>query len=112
MVKEGLDLNVPPVVTEGWGEAFSAFRVSGNSVILDTVKPAEDGSSDLVLRLYDSLKSAGPVEVEIDLPVKKAELTDMLEDPLEELALEETGNGVKLNLTFRAFEIKTVRLSF
>lgn len=112
IVKEGLALNVPPVMAEGKGENFSAFRVSGNSVILDTVKPAEDGSSDMILRLYDSLKSAGKTTICIDLPVKKAVLTDMLENAQDEIALEKTETGVKMTLDFKAFEIKTVRLSF
>ena len=112
VVRQGLDLNVPVLVEKGSRKAFSAFSVSGDSVLIDTVKPAEDGSKDLVLRLYDSKKCAGRYDVRIDLPVKTAKLVNVLEETLEDLPLEKTETGYKLSLDFHDFEIKSVRLSF
>lgn len=34
--------------------AWSAVSVVGEGAVLHTIKPAEDGSGDLVLRLYES----------------------------------------------------------
>ena len=42
------------------------------------------------------------------LPVGRAALTDMLENELAELVLEQ---GASLTLEFRPFEVKTIRLA-
>ncbi len=107
VVRQGLALNVPPVVAEGVMKDFSAFTVDGGNVIIDTVKPAEDGSGDLILRVYEPVQAAGTAEISVHVPAKKAYLCDMLENVQEEIEL---ADG-KLRLPFRAFEIKTIRLS-
>lgn len=112
VVREGLDLNVPVLTEKGTVDTFSAFRVSGSSVVIDTVKPAEDGSKDLVLRLYDSKKCAGDYDLTVNMPAKSASLCNMLEEKLEDLPMTDTSEGKKIPLTFRDFEIKTIRLSF
>jgi len=106
VVRQGYELNVKPQVTQGAVNAFSAVNIEKENVILDTMKPAEDGSNDIVLRLYESKKAASETELICNLDVRKAYLCDMLENVIEELPME---NG-KLSLSFKAFEIKTVRL--
>ncbi len=110
VVRQGLELNVPVKVMPGTAEAFSAFAVESESVILDTVKQAEDGSKDLVLRLYESKKAAGKACLVTKLPVKKAFVCDMLENPEQLVTLYKEGEKTYIDLDFRAFEIKTLRL--
>jgi alpha-mannosidase len=50
VVREAYRLNVPLQVAAGSLEAFSAFSLDAENVFIDTVKPAEDGSGDVVLR--------------------------------------------------------------
>jgi alpha-mannosidase len=78
-------------------------------VIVETVKPAEDGSGDVVLRLYESMRTATRCAVSLSelLPTGKAALTNMLEE--FETAIEIKDNKVALD--FGPFEIKTIRLS-
>jgi len=112
VVKQGLELNVPVVAAEGTVEAFSAFRVSEGSVILDSVKAAEDGSGDLVLRLYESKRCDCFVTVETSLPAKAAFETNMLEKDGKALEMAKEDGNAALKLHFRPFEIKTIRLAF
>ena len=108
VVRQGYELNVAPLVLEGSTKAFSAFDVDKDNVILETCKPAEDGSGDLILRLYESKKAAGTAKVTCRLGDFTAQECDMLENPLSDLAVCDGG----MNLSFRAFEIKTIRLHF
>ncbi len=105
VVRQGYELNVQPKISDGAVKAFSAAAVDQANVILETMKPAEDGSGDIILRLYESKKAAVTARVACRLGVK-AWLCDMLENVVEEIPMED---GV-LTLPFRAFEVKTVRL--
>lgn len=106
VVRQGYELNVQPVVTPGSVKTFSAVSIEKENVILDTMKPAEDGSGDRILRLYEAKKSAVQTEVDLKFGAGKAYLCDMLENVKEELPVEDG----KISLAFRAFEVKTVRV--
>ena len=106
VVRQGYELNVKPVVSKGAVDRFSAVTVDKANVILDTMKPAEDGSGDIVLRLYEAKKAATKAEVSLQFGAAKAYLCDMLENIIEEVPVTDG----KIVLPFRAFEIKTVRV--
>lgn len=106
VVRQGYELNVRPVVSRGIVERFSAVSVDQANVIPDTMKPAEDGSEDVILRLYEAKKSAAKVEVSLQFGVSKAYLCDRLENVIGEVAVTDG----KILLPFRAFEIKTIRV--
>lgn len=106
VVREGYDLNIPPTVAEGAAGGGQMFAVDADNVIIEAAKPAEDGSGDVIVRLYESMRTATRCELATTLPVAAAVETDMLENELAPLDL---ADG-KVPLTFRPFEIKTVRL--
>ena len=106
VVRQGYELNVKPVVSKGAVDRFSAVTVDKANVILDTMKPAEDGSGDIVLHLYEAKKAAAKAEVSLQFGAAKAYLCDMLENVIEEVPVTDG----KIVLPFRAFEIKTVRV--
>ncbi len=106
VVRQGYELNVKPVVTAGSRESFRAVAIDKENVILEAMKPAEDGSGDIILRLYESKKAAVEAEISLDFGARKAYLCDMLENITEELDVA----GQKVTLPFKAFEIKTVRV--
>ena len=108
VVRQGYELNVKPVVAGGVVPTFSALTIDKENVILDTMKPAEDGSGDIILRLYESKKAAVLATVTLSdlLQGEKVYLCDMLENCKEEISVE---NG-EIPLNFRAFEVKTVRI--
>jgi len=106
LVREGYDLNIPLSTTSGYRESASLFQVSKANIIIETVKPAEDpGAGDVVVRCYEALGNTTRAALSTSLPFKHVYLTDMLENPLEELMLE----GGEVRLEFHPFEIKTLR---
>ena len=106
VVREAYDLNVPLVVAQGACESFSAFHVDAPNVFIDTVKPAEDGSGDLILRLYEAKRAATRCTLSINLPFTEVCVCDMLENPEEALAVEDGAAA----LDFHTFEVKTLRI--
>ena len=83
----------------------SFVRIDKKSVILDTVKLAEDGSGDLILRFYESLKAPGKAVISTSF-AGEAWNTDLLENKGDSIE----NKGGSFTLDFRAFEIKTVRI--
>lgn len=106
VVRQGYELNVPALIMPGSGSRFSLAEVDRENIILDTMKPAEDGSEDIILRLYESKKAAVPARIHTAFEGYTPYVCDLLENILEEAPVE---NGSIL-LSFRAFEVKTIRL--
>ena len=108
LVQEAYELNSPPLILPGEAGEASFFTIDAPNIILETVKPAEDGSADLILRLYESLHTSTQCTLSAALPVLHAFQTDMLETEQAPMAID----AGKISLTFRPFEIKTIRLTF
>ena len=105
VVQEAYDLNVPALVANGISsQPVSLFSLNADNIVIEAVKPAEDGSRKVVVRMYEAMHTATACELTTSLPVKHVYLTDMLENVLSDLPCV---NG-KLALEFRPFEIKTV----
>ncbi len=107
VVQEAYELNYPvSLMSGGSRETQSLLSVDQGSVIVETVKLAEDGSGDWIVRLYESKGASAACELCAGLPVAAVHETDMLEKNMEELPHE----GGDVVLQFRPFEVKTVRL--
>ncbi|MCD6520054.1 MAG: alpha-mannosidase, partial [Anaerolineae bacterium] len=106
LVQEAYALNCPVLTAPGSAGEGSIFTVDAPNVVIETVKPAEDGSSDIIIRLYEAKRSATSCRLHTRLPVHKALKTDMLENILGSLPVEQG----TIPLEFRPFEIKTIRL--
>lgn len=106
VIREGYDLNCPIITAEGAAGEKSIFSMDAPNIIIETVKPAEDGSDDIVLRLYEAKRTATRCTLTTSLPIASASRTNMLEEVEENISL----NDNRIELTFRPFEIKTVRL--
>jgi alpha-mannosidase len=107
VVREAYELNVPATTVSGAGGEQSLFSVDAPNIIIEAVKPAEDGSADVVVRLYEAKHMATRAMLSTSLPVKRSALTNMLEEFEADLPC---ASG-KIALEFRPFEIKTVRLT-
>jgi alpha-mannosidase len=107
VVREGYDLNVPVTACGGAAGEDSVFAVDAGNIVVSTVKPAEDGSGDVIVRLYESKRMSTRCRFKTSLPVKAAALTNMLEQEPEPV----TVRGGRVRLSFRPFEIKTLRLT-
>lgn len=106
VVQEAYELNVDLVPVTGSAGQASLIRTDAPNIVLETLKAAEDGSGDLVLRLYESKRAATMCRLHVDLPFRSAEETDMLERSRRRLP----SRGGQIRLSFRPFEIKTLRL--
>jgi alpha-mannosidase len=107
LIREAYDLNVPLLAVPGAAGERSLLAVDAPNVIVETVKPAEDGSDDVVVRLYEGMRTTTRCTLTTTLPVMRAAETDMLEETVKG---ELTCAGGAIPLDFRPFEIKTVRL--
>jgi alpha-mannosidase len=107
LIEEAYDLNVPVRTAAGTGGEQSLFWLDADNVVVETVKPVEDGSADVVIRMYESARTATKCMLHTTLSATAAAETDMLERHQADLAVD---NG-QIALRFRPFEIKTVRLS-
>lgn len=108
VVAEAHALNEPPLLAPGAasGGDRSLIAVDRPNVVVETLKPAEDGSPDLVLRLYEAGRTRTRCRLRVGLPLAGAAACDMRERIQHELAVD----GATIALELRPFEIKTLRL--
>ncbi len=81
-------------------------KADAENIICETVKPAEDNSGACVLRFYEAEKNQTVVTLTFPEGTRKAYLTNMLEEVLEEIPLE----NHRAAFTFKPFEIKTIKI--
>lgn len=105
VVQQAAAFNDPILAEEGRLQGFSAFSTDRANVIIDTVKPADDRSGDLVIRLYESKKADTFFRLHSDLPLKALTPCNLLE--------EATGASVEPDtvLHVRPFEVCTYRIA-
>ena len=108
VVHEAYELNTPALILPGDSGERSIFSLDAPNIILDTVKLAEDGSGDVILRLYESKHMSTRCTLKLGISAKSALQTDMTEEEAGALSLPCAFGSLALD--FRPFEIKTVRL--
>jgi alpha-mannosidase len=119
-VRHGYELNVPVTCVKGQRKLQSipptpAKGISGASflqvdcahVIVETVKPAEDGDG-LILRLYEAHNQRGRGTISFVSPILSAQECNPLEQHIDDASYE----GNVLSFQVNPFEIKTYRLRF
>jgi alpha-mannosidase len=107
-VEEGYRTNLAPRIVRGGKPVEPLFTVGNTGLVIEAVKLAEDGSGDVIVRLYESLgqRSAGPLTA--NFPVREAYATDLLERPVEAHGVTPDGPGSVL-LALRPFQLVTLR---
>ena len=93
-------LNKPPVPFTGAHGFAPPVTVDNDEIVIELVKKAYDGDA-LIVRLYESQGKAATAALKADFAYQNAFETDMMEE-----------HGIPVDpekLTFRPFEIKTVR---
>lgn len=113
IVQQGYELNYPVLVAAGKVGERSYFKLSSTDIILETVKLAEDGSDDMILRLYEAKGGHVTCNLVSLVPFDLATEVDLQEKCIEEgvvTCIQNTSSGKLLRLSFRPFEIKTLRL--
>jgi len=106
-IVDGYRQSLPPREVTGTPVA-ALLEVSDPAIVVEAVKLAEDGSGDLVVRLYEAHgnRSSGTLTTSIDWDAVEA--TDLLERPIAGRTITATpGRGAELAL--RPFELLTLR---
>ncbi len=85
---------------------WSMLSVDNPSVIIDTVKMAED-SDDIIVRIYEHKNSHVHTTLKTAFRIREAYETDLLENCTEKLDKEDD----LITLDFHPFEIKTIRIT-
>ena len=101
-VAAGRALNQPAAVA---GVSVPALVTVDGPIVLETVKLAEDGPGDVVVRLYEPQGARAQATLATTFEHRAVEEVDLLERPLTGTALD--GD----RLTFRPFQIVTLRFS-
>ncbi|MBR3019050.1 MAG: alpha-mannosidase [Clostridia bacterium] len=107
-VQEAADaLNDPLITVPGVCESLRVLDVDCPSVVVESVKLAEDGSGDMIVRLFESMGGSRKTLCRPPVPFTSARQCSLAEENDEPLSI--TDQAFKLS--FRPFEIITVRLS-
>jgi alpha-mannosidase len=85
--------------------SFSVVKTENEGVVIDTVKPAEDGNGT-VIRMYEGKKTRGNEKLTLGVKAEKAYICDMLENELEEIAVIDN----TITIPYKPFEIITVKV--
>jgi alpha-mannosidase len=112
-IREGYLINLPERRLRGTAAARvpALVTVDNQAVVTEAVKLADDQSGDVVVRLYESRGGRASARLTADFPVAAATATDLLERPLAGAGPLPVTGGNTVELPFRPFEIRTLRLA-
>ncbi|WP_427173661.1 alpha-mannosidase [Arthrobacter sp. 92] len=108
-VEEGYRTNLARRVVKGAHPVAPLFTVFNQGIVIEAVKLAEDGSGDVIVRLYESLgeRSTGMVAAGFD--VRSVTAVDLLERPVEAPGVVVGHDSA--GLTLRPFQLVTLRFA-
>lgn len=101
-------LNVPPVQANGKYSAKQLMTVVSPNIIVEAVKPCEDCERAFIVRFYEAEGTFTNTRAYFCEGIDKAYETNMLEEVQKEL--EVWANGIEM--TFKPFEIKTIKVTY
>ena len=106
-VEEGYRTNLAPRVVKGAHGVEPLFTVVNQALVIEAVKLAEDGSGDVIVRLYESLGERSTGLVTANFPVRGVHTVDLLERPVDAPGV--TAGLDSAELTLRPFQLVTLR---
>ncbi|SDJ60197.1 alpha-mannosidase [Streptomyces indicus] len=112
-VREGYRINLPERrVTGAASETVDPlFTIASDAVAVSAVKLADDGSGDVVVRVYEAAGARARTKLRVGLAdVTSVTATDLLERPLAEAPSYAVEDG-EVSLSLRPFELVTLRFS-
>ncbi len=101
---EGIALNAPSTVVRGANEVEPLVAVSGEGVVVSSVKLADDRSGDVIVRVYESLGRRTSGSLSVGFAHSGIREVSLIEDELESPRTGET-------LSLRPFEVRTLRIA-
>ncbi|MGB8455807.1 MAG: glycoside hydrolase family 38 C-terminal domain-containing protein [Anaerocolumna sp.] len=107
VIKPAYELNYKPIVVSGEWSRPSFAGVDCGNIIIEAIKPCEEDDKAYIMRLYDAEGTYTNTTLTLNGKVKEAALTNMLEETIEKLP-----DTNQINLVFKPFEIKTVKITY
>ena len=107
VVRPAYELNVPAVVSAGRYESKPLVSVDAGNIIVETVKPCEDTERAFIVRMYEAEGAFTNARVSFFDGAKSVKVTNMLEEEQSEVA-----DFDPAALSFRPFEIKTIKVTY
>ncbi|GAC1480870.1 MAG: hypothetical protein NVS1B16_11630 [Pseudarthrobacter sp.] len=86
------------------------FTGDDPALVVEAVKLAEDGSGDVVVRLYESLGQRSAGVIQAGFPVQGVKATDLLERPVDAPGVTPPEQG-RVSLALRPFQLVTLRFT-
>ncbi len=107
VVRPAYEFNVTPTVrTSAAATAkFSLLTIDNPNIVVAAVKKAED-DDDIIIRLYEAGKTSGYARLHFGMPINSVSEVNLLEESLGTIDLD----GAKIEISFRPFEIKTLKI--
>lgn len=109
--KAGALLNSDERVVMGSTAVKPLVTLSGEGLVVSSVKLATDNSGDLVVRVYESLGARARGSLRINHPVDSVRTVSLLEEELTEENTDLTLSAGEVSLTLGAFEVRTLRFT-
>jgi alpha-mannosidase len=106
-VEEGYRTNLTPRIVRGATPVEPLFTVGNPALVIEAVKLAEDGSGDVIVRLYESLGQRSAGVLTANFPVRSVHATDLLERQTDAPGVV-AGRGA-VDLSLRPFQLVTLR---
>ncbi|MGY0386415.1 alpha-mannosidase [Nocardioides sp. WG-D5] len=101
----GAALNTPARRITGADAVQPLVTVSGDGLVISSVKLAADRSGDLVVRVYESTGARTQGELRVAESYERVEEISLVEDPIAEVS----ADGGVVALSLGAFEVRTLR---
>ncbi|MCO4255001.1 alpha-mannosidase [Pseudarthrobacter cellobiosi] len=110
-VEEGYRTNLEPRLVKGARGVESLFSVDNPALVIEAVKLAEDGSGDVVVRLYESLGQRSAGVLTASFPVTAVQATDLLERATDAPGVNTAAAEQSVELSLRPFQLVTLRFA-
>ncbi len=109
---------IPPADSEAERRTSSEMaeplvRVKDENVAVSALKPADDGSGDVILRIYEACGRRTDCAIVLNPDIVSAEIVDIYEDPMadaEEASLVVSSDQGQVTMRLRPFQLITLRL--
>jgi alpha-mannosidase len=108
-VEEGYRANLAPRTVRGAHPAEALVAVDNPALVIEAVKLAEDGSGDVIVRLYESLGRRSAGRLTANFGTTGIQTVDLLERPVEATGV--VAGTDSAELTLRPFQLVTLRLA-
>jgi alpha-mannosidase len=106
-VQEGYRTNLAPRLVRGASPVEPLVAVSNPGMVIEAVKLAEDGSGDVIVRLYESLGQRSAGRITANFEVGTIQPVDLLERDVPAPGVQADETGATLHL--RPFQLVTLR---